>query len=94
MFHTGTPITTVQQYGSGDPRLTVSRNTGRAARVNYGDIQQGGTMGWGKGHLKVDQRPLTASRGNTHRCCSAYEQEMYLGESMLLHHSCVTGMLT
>jgi hypothetical protein len=33
--------------------------------MNHGDIQQGGTMERGKGHLNVSLRPLTANRGNS-----------------------------
>jgi hypothetical protein len=39
-------------------------NVGRAVRMNHGDIQQGRTMGRGKGHLNVGTRPLTAKRGS------------------------------
>jgi hypothetical protein len=40
-------------------------NVGSAARMNYGDIQQGETMRRGKGHLNVSTCPLTANCGNT-----------------------------
>jgi hypothetical protein len=56
------PIT---QSGSGTSRAGGGGNIGRAARMNHGDIQQGGTMGRGKGHLNVSTRSLTARRGNT-----------------------------
>jgi hypothetical protein len=42
----------VTQSNSGTSRLGGG-NIGRAARMNHGDIQQGGTMGRGKGHLNV-----------------------------------------
>jgi hypothetical protein len=41
-----------------------SGNIGRAAKMHHGDIQLGGTMGRGKGHLHVGTRPLTAGRCN------------------------------
>jgi hypothetical protein len=42
-------------------------NAGRsaAARKKQGDIQKGGAMGWGKGHLTVSLSPLAATRHNT-----------------------------
>jgi hypothetical protein len=54
----------VTQSGSGASRLGGGGNICRAARMNHGDIQQGGTMERGKGHLNVSTRPLTARRGN------------------------------
>jgi hypothetical protein len=54
----------VKQSCSGASRLGIGDNVGRAARMNHGDIQQGGTMGRGKGHLNVSTRPLTTHRGN------------------------------
>jgi hypothetical protein len=54
----------VTQSGCRASRLGGSGNIGRAVRMNHGDIQQGGTMGRGKGHLNVSTRPLTANRGN------------------------------
>jgi hypothetical protein len=51
----------VTQSGSSASRLGGSGNVGRAARMNHGDIQQGGTMGRGKGHLNVSMFPLVAS---------------------------------
>jgi hypothetical protein len=43
----------------------TSSNVGRAARMNHGDIEQGGTMGRGKGHLYFGTRPLPAKRSST-----------------------------
>jgi hypothetical protein len=57
----------IPQSSNGAPILGSGGNIGRAARMNHEDIQHGGTMGWGKGHFNVSPRPLTASRGNTHR---------------------------
>jgi hypothetical protein len=57
----------VTQSSSGDSRLGGGGNVGCAARMNHGHVQQGGTMGWGKGHLNVSTRPLTAHRGNANR---------------------------
>jgi hypothetical protein len=54
----------VAQRGSSASRLGGGGNAGRAARMNHGDIQQGGTMGQGKAHLNVSTCPLTANRGN------------------------------
>jgi hypothetical protein len=54
----------VTQSGSGTSRLGGGGNVDPVVRMNHGDIQQGGTMGRGKGHLIVSMRPLTAHRGN------------------------------
>jgi hypothetical protein len=54
----------VMQSGSSAPRPGGSGSVGRAAEINHVHIQQGGTMGRGKGHLKVSTFPLTANRGN------------------------------
>jgi hypothetical protein len=54
----------VTQSSSGALRLGGGGNVGRAARMNHGDIQQGGTMGRGNGHVNVSTRPLNAHRGN------------------------------
>jgi hypothetical protein len=57
-------LITVMQSGSSASRLGGGGNVGLAARMNHSDIQQGGTMGWGKGHLNVSTCPLTANHGN------------------------------
>jgi hypothetical protein len=57
----------VTQSGSGASRVGGGGNVGRAARMNHGDIQQGGTLGRGKGHLNVSTRYLTARRANANR---------------------------
>jgi hypothetical protein len=60
-----TALAPVAQGGSG--AATTGRCGGNvrwAALVNSGSIQQGGTMGWGKDHLNIAARPLTAS------CCN------------------------
>jgi hypothetical protein len=54
----------VTQSGSSASRLGGGSNVGRAARLNHGDIQQGGTMGRGKGYLNVGTPRLTAGRCN------------------------------
>jgi L-serine deaminase len=54
----------VMQSGSDASRLGGGSNVDRAARMNHGDIQQGGTRVRGKGHLNVVTRALTASRCN------------------------------
>jgi hypothetical protein len=56
------PIT---QSGSSASRLGGGGNVGRAARMNHGDIQQGGTVGQGRGHFNVSPRPLTADSCNS-----------------------------
>jgi hypothetical protein len=56
----------VTQSYSGALCVGGSGNVGRAARMNHGDIQQGETMGWGKGHL-VSTRLLTANRCTANR---------------------------
>jgi hypothetical protein len=55
----------VPQRGSGTFRLGGGSNVRRAARMKHGDIQQGETMGRGKGHLYVGTRPLPARRSST-----------------------------
>jgi hypothetical protein len=55
----------VTQSGSCASRRGGSGTVGRAARMRHGDIQQDGTMGWGKRHLNVGPRPLTVN------CCKA-----------------------
>jgi hypothetical protein len=62
----------VTQSGSGASRLGGGGNVGRAARMNHEDIQQGGTMGRGKGHLNVSTCPLTANRGNANRSITGF----------------------
>jgi hypothetical protein len=54
----------VMQSGCSASRLGGDRNVGRTARMKHGDIQQGGTMGRGKGHLNVSTCPLTAERSS------------------------------
>jgi hypothetical protein len=54
----------VTQSGSSVFRLGGGGNVRLAARMNHGDVQQGGTMGRGKGHLNVGTRPLMAERGS------------------------------
>jgi hypothetical protein len=43
----------VRQSGSSVSRMGGGGNAGRAARMNHGRIQQGGTMGRGNGHLNA-----------------------------------------
>jgi hypothetical protein len=54
----------VMQSSSGASRLGGGGDVGRAARMNHGDIQQGGTMGREKGHLNVGPHHLTANHCN------------------------------
>jgi hypothetical protein len=54
----------VTQRGSSASRLGGGGNVGRAARMNHGDNQRGGTMGRGKVHLNVSMCPLMANRGH------------------------------
>jgi hypothetical protein len=54
----------VTKSGGSASCLGGGGNVRRAARMNHGYIQQGGTMGRGKGHLNVGTRPLTAKRGS------------------------------
>jgi hypothetical protein len=56
----------VRQSDSDAPRLGGGGNVSRAARMNHGDIQQGGTMKHGTGHLNVSTGFLTANRCNAH----------------------------
>jgi hypothetical protein len=50
---TGVQMSSVVQGGSGAMRSGCGGNAGRAVRLNHEDIQQAGTMGWGRGHLHV-----------------------------------------
>jgi hypothetical protein len=61
--HMRAALASVTQSGSGATRPRRSRNVGRAALVNHGDIQQGGTMR--RGDLNVGVSPLNACRCNT-----------------------------
>jgi hypothetical protein len=54
------------QSGSSVSSLGGSSNVGQAAGMNHGHIQQGGTMGRGKGHLNVGPRPLMANGCSAH----------------------------
>jgi hypothetical protein len=65
----GVPVT---QSGSSASRLRGGGNVGRAAWTNPRDIQQGGTVGVGKGHLNVCLCPLTANRWNTNRAVTEH----------------------
>jgi hypothetical protein len=68
------PIT---QICSSASRLRGGGIVGRAARMDHGDIQQGGTVGQGKGHFTVGPCPLTANSCNANgsvtelRTCTA-----------------------
>jgi hypothetical protein len=62
----------VSQGSSGATRTGRGGDLGRTAGVNRGDVQQGGTMGWGKGYLNVCQRSLVHSRCNTNRCVTGH----------------------
>jgi hypothetical protein len=46
----------VTRSGCRTCRLGGGRNVGHAVRMNQGDIQQGGTMGRGKGHHNVPRQ--------------------------------------
>jgi hypothetical protein len=52
------------QSGSSALRPGGDGGVGRAASMEYGDIQQGGTAGRGKGNFNVGPRPLTANSCN------------------------------
>jgi hypothetical protein len=54
----------VTQSGIGASFLGGVGNVRRAARMNYGYVQQGGTVGRGKGHCNVGSRLLTANSCN------------------------------
>jgi hypothetical protein len=65
MFLVLAPVT---QSGSSVVRLGDTCNAGRAARMDHRDIQQGGTVGLGKGHFNVGPRPLTANSNIANGC--------------------------
>jgi hypothetical protein len=69
-------LISVTQRGSGPSRLGGGGNIGRAARMNHGEFQQGGTMGWGKGHL-------TARKANDEGCGAARDGMLTLNSVRL-----------
>jgi hypothetical protein len=66
----------VSNSGSSASRLRSGGNVGRAARMNHGDIQQGGTMGRGKGHFNVSTCTLTANRGNANGSVTGFRSRI------------------
>jgi hypothetical protein len=66
------PVIPVTQSGSSSFRLGGVGNVGRAARMNHGVIQQGGTMGRGQVRLNVRTCPLTANCGNANGSATGF----------------------
>jgi hypothetical protein len=51
----------IMQSSSSRSVLGGGGNIGQAARMDHGNVQQGGTVGRGKGHFNVGPCPLTAN---------------------------------